>query len=356
MIPTSRRFSPNIRMGNRPDLLKPFPPRLVNKSFAHRIDGAGRVCYKARLIAPMFGLFETLQNSPVRGEILSVGSALIWAMAVLLYRISGRAVHPIGLNLFKSFLGAVMVAVTMLLLGQTLLPGAPWQDYALLGLSGIVGIALSDTFFFQCLNLLGASLTAVIDCLYSPFVILFSFLFLGERLNPRQLLGVAFILSALIIVSISKEKGLPARKNLLLGIGLGTLAMVTLAASIVMIKPLLARSGVLWATLWRMAAGGAVLLVFLVVHPRRKAILGTLAVPANWRSMIPGTFLGAYISLVAWMAGMKYTLASIAAPLNQLNSIFIFIFAALFLKEKVTRGKLAAVALATLGAFLVSWS
>lgn len=304
----------------------------------------------------MSGLLETLQNSPLRGEILSVGSAVIWAMAVLFYRVSGRSVHPLGLNLFKSLLGTVMVVATMLLLGQPLLPKASGQDYFLISLSGILGIALSDTFFFQCLNLLGASLTAVIDCLYSPFVILFSFLFLGERLSPRQLLGVAFILSALILVSMSKERGLPPRKNLLLGIGLGTLAMVTLAASIVMIKPLLAHSGVLWATLWRMAAAGAVLLVFLVFHSRRRMILGALAVPSNWRSMVPGTLLGAYISLVAWIAGMKYTLASIAAPLNQLNSIFIFVFAALFLKEKVTGAKLAAVALATLGAFLVSWS
>lgn len=343
-------------MKYRPDLLKPFPPYIVNQSFALLFDGGGRVCYKARLIASMSGLFETLQNSPLRGEILSVGSALIWAMAVLLYRVSGRAVHPLGLNLFKSLLGAVMVVVTMLLLGESLLPKAMWQDYALLGLSGVVGIALSDTFFFQCLNLLGASLTAVVDCLYSPFVILFSFLFIGERLNFRQLMGVVLILSALILVSSSKEKGLPPRKKLLLGIGLGALAMITLAASIVMIKPLLARSGVLWATLWRMAAGGAALLLFLLFHPRRRMILGTLAVPFNWRSMVPGTFLGAYIALIAWMAGMKYTLASIAAPLNQLNSIFIFVFAAIFLKEKVTGGRLAAVALASVGAFLVSWA
>jgi len=303
----------------------------------------------------MAGLFEMLQNSPLRGEILSVGAALTWAVAVLLFRVSGRTVHPIGLNLFKSFLAIVLLVLTMLLLGESLLPKTAWQDYALLGLSGFVGITLSDTFFFQCLNLLGASLTAVIDCLYSPFVILFSFLFIGERLNARQLLGVALILSALALISRSKEKGLPPRKKLLLGIGLGTLAMVTLAASIVMIKPLLSRSPVLWATLWRMAAGGTALLIVLPFHPRRRLISRPLAAPANWRSMVPGTFLGAYIALVAWMAGMKYTLASVAAPLNQLNSIFIFVLAAIFLKERVTKGKMAAVALATLGALLVSW-
>jgi drug/metabolite transporter (DMT)-like permease len=296
-----------------------------------------------------------LQNSPLRGEILSVGAALTWAVAVLLFRVSGRTVHPLGLNLFKSFLSIVLLVLTMILLGEPLLLKTAWQDYALLGLSGFIGITLSDTFFFQCLNILGASLTAVIDCFYSPFVILFSFLFIGERLNAKQLLGVALILSALVLISRSKEKGLPPRKNLLLGIGLGILAMVTLAASIVMVKPLLARSPVLWTTLWRMAAGGAALLIFLSFHPGRRQISRPLAAPANWRSMVPGTFLGAYIALVAWMAGMKYTLASVAAPLNQLNSIFIFVLAAVFLKEKVTRAKLAAVALATLGAFLVSW-
>ncbi|HCS48385.1 MAG: hypothetical protein A2V45_12490 [Candidatus Aminicenantes bacterium RBG_19FT_COMBO_58_17] len=303
----------------------------------------------------MAGLFEILQNSPLRGEILSVAAAITWAVAVLLFRVSGRTVHPIGLNLFKSFFSVVLLVLTMLVLSEPLLPKTAWQDYALLGLSGFIGITLSDTLFFQCLNLLGASLTAVVDCLYSPFVILFSFLFIGERLNARQLLGVALILSALVQISRSREKGLPPRKNLLLGIGLGTLAMVTLAASIVMVKPLLARSPVLWVTLWRMAAGGIALLIFLPFHPRRLQISRPLVSSANWRSMVPGAFLGGYIALVAWMAGMKYTLASIAAPLNQLNSIFIFVLAAIFLKEKVTKGKLAAVALATVGAFLVSW-
>jgi len=318
-------------------------------------DGCVPVCYKAKLVALMAGLFEMLQGSPLRGEIFSAGSALIWAIAVLLFRVSGRTVHPVGLNIFKSFFSVVLLVVTMLLLGESLLPGTAWRDYALLGLSGFLGITLSDTFFFSCLNLMGASLTAVIDCLYSPFVILFSFAFLGERLNSRQLIGVALILSALVMISRSKEKGLPPRKSLLLGIGLGTLAMVTLAASIVMIKPLLGRSPVLWATLWRNAAGGAALLVFLALHPRRRQISKPLAAPANWRSMVPGAFLGAYVALVAWMTGMKYTLASVAAPLNQLNSIFIFVLAAIFLKEKVTKAKIAAVVLATVGAFLVSW-
>ncbi|MDH4272293.1 MAG: DMT family transporter, partial [Candidatus Aminicenantes bacterium] len=207
----------------------------------------------------MSAFFESLQGLPFRGEILSVGAAVIWAIAVLLFRIIGRTVSPLALNFIKNSFAVALLLFTMLLLGQPLLPNVPLQSYLLIALSGLIGVALSDTLFFSCLNLLGASLTAVIDCLYSPFVILFSFLFIGERLGTRQLLGVGLILFALALISRSKEKGLPPRKDLVLGIILGTLAMVTLAGSIVMIKPLLARSAVLWATLWRMAAGAIVL-------------------------------------------------------------------------------------------------
>src|SRR4030042_5147843 len=159
MIPTSRTFSPKIRIAHRPDLLKPFPLNPVN-NIVCLFDGSSLVWYKPKLIAAMAGLFEILQNSPLRGEILSVGAALTWAIAVLFFRVSGRTVHPLGLNLFQSFLSVVLLVLTMLVLGEAILPKTAFKDYALLGLSGFVGITLSDTFFFQCLNLLGASLTA----------------------------------------------------------------------------------------------------------------------------------------------------------------------------------------------------
>ena len=303
----------------------------------------------------MAPFFEMFQNLPLRGEILSVGSAFIWAVAVLLFRVSGRSVSPLALNLFKNSFAVVALLLTMGLLGLPLLPRAPLSNYAIFILSGLIGVAVSDTLFFSCLNLLGASLTAVIDCLYSPFVILFSLLFIGERLGSRQILGVFFILSALLLISWSKEKGLPPRRDLARGIGLGTLAMITLAASIVMIKPLLADSSVILVTLLRMAAGTVALGAIFLFHPRRGEIGRPLVRLRNWRSLLPAAVLGAFLSPVIWMGGMKYTLVSIAAPLNQLNSIFIFVLAAFTLKEKVTRAKAGAVVLATIGAFLVSW-
>jgi len=52
---------------------------------------------------------------------------------------------------------------------------------------------------------------------------------------------------------------------------------------------------------------------------------------------------------------MKFAFASVAAVLNQMNTIFIFILATIFLKEKATPWKIAAVVLAFIGAFLASY-
>jgi drug/metabolite transporter (DMT)-like permease len=130
--------------------------------------------------------------------------------------------------------------------------------------------------------------------------------------------------------------------------------MFFVAFGIVMVKPVLGTVSVVWATLVRLA-GGTLALVLLVPFLRnRRAILKPLADRANWKALVPASFFGSYLSLIMWMGGMKYAKASVAAVLNQLNTIFIVIIAAIFLKERLTGWKIAAVVLAFLGAYLAS--
>jgi drug/metabolite transporter (DMT)-like permease len=303
----------------------------------------------------MDAFFHSLASYSHQGEVLSVASGFIWAVSVLLFRVSGRAVHPISLNFFKCTLSTFLLIPTMIVLGLPLLPSLPVRDYGLMILSGFFGIALSDTLFFYCLNLLGASLTAIVDCLYSPFIIIFSVLFISEKMSPHQVGGVILILAAVILISVKKGEAMPPRQNLVLGLGLGVLAMLTQAVGVVMMKPLLGQSPLLWATLFRIGTAAVVLGGFLGLHSRGRRLFKPLAAPPNWRAMIPGSFLGAYVGLIAWMAGMKYIFASVAAPLNQLHTIFVFVLAALFLREKITLAKMMSLILAALGATLVSW-
>jgi len=302
----------------------------------------------------MTKLLESLTAYPSFGEMLALSSGLVWAVAVILFRISGRKVHPIGLNLFKTVLALVVMAPTMLVLREPLFPAVPASTTVLLLVSGALGVALSDTLFFHSLNRLGASLVAIVDCFYSPFVIGLSFVLLGDRMTGWQLAGAALVVSAVLTITREKRAEKVDARNLVLGILYGILAMFFVALGIVMVKPVLGTVSVVWATMVRLAGGAAALILLVPFLRDRRAILGPLAVRGNWKALVPASFFGSYLSLILWMGGMKYAKVSVAAVLNQLNTIFIVIIAAIFLKERLTGWKIAAVALAFLGAYLAS--
>ncbi len=288
------------------------------------------------------------------GEILAAASGLAWAVAVVLFRISGRRIHPVGLNLAKTVLALIVMVPTLLVLGQSFAPAVPLSTTGLLLLSGILGIAVSDTLFFYALNRLGAGLTAIVDCFYSPFVIALSFVLIGERLTPVQLVGAALVVSA--VLTLSKEGKLEkiGRKDLSAGILYGILAMFFVAFGIVMVKPVLGSVSVFWATMVRLVGGSLALAILVPFLRNRRAVLAPLLEPRNWKALAPAAFFGSYLSLFLWMGGMKYAKASVAAVLNQLNTIFIVIIAAIFLKERLTGWKILAVVLAFVGAYLAS--
>jgi drug/metabolite transporter (DMT)-like permease len=137
------------------------------------------------------------------------------------------------------------------------------------------------------------------------------------------------------------------------GILYGILALATMTVSIVAIKPLLEQSPLLWAIEIRLFGGVIALALILIFHPARRPIIASLFSHHSWIYTISGSFFGAYVAMFVWLAGMKYTQASIAAALNQTSTIFIFIFAAFFLKEPINLKRTIGIILAFIGSFLV---
>ena len=70
-------------------------------------------------------------------------------------------------------------------------------------------------------------------------------------------------------------------------------------------------------------------------------------------TVVFGSILGTYLSVIFWLAGYKYTLASRAAIYNQLSTIFIILMARIFLKEELSIKKMIGVGLSIIGALIV---
>ena len=288
------------------------------------------------------------------GWLYALLTAVMWAAAVVLLKRSGETIPPLALNVFRVAVSTVVLVLTILVAGQTLFFRAPMRDYLILFASGVIAIAVSDTLFLMALNRLGAGLMAIVDCLYAPFVVLFAFVLLGERLGPWQWIGMAFVILGVLIAARHEPPNGVTARQVLVGSLYGLLSMATVALGIVIAKPVLGRAPVLWATTMRQIGALVVMIPAALVVPQRREIFGIFRPAPNWKFSVPATLLGSYLALIFWIAGMKYSMAGPAAILNQTSSIYILIFASIFLKEPFTARKVIASVLAVGGIVMVT--
>jgi drug/metabolite transporter (DMT)-like permease len=164
---------------------------------------------------------------------------------------------------------------------------------------------------------------------------------------------MALVIGAVAVSTRARPPAGATRRMLGLGILMGILAMLTLALGIVIIKPVLGHAPLLQVVTVRQLCALACLLPVTLLSGGRRRVLGVFRPSRSWRFMLPGAFLGSFLALVLWVAGMKYALVGVAAVLNQTSTIFIILLATLFLKEPFTRRRLAATGLAVGGIALV---
>src|SRR4029077_16881781 len=91
------------------------------------------------------------------------------------------------------------------------------HEMIVLIVSGILGIAIADTIFFYGLNLAGVGLIAIVDCAYTPFVMLCSWLLLGEPPTVVHFIGAGLIVAAILISTGHAPPPDRSRKQILLG-------------------------------------------------------------------------------------------------------------------------------------------
>jgi drug/metabolite transporter (DMT)-like permease len=265
------------------------------------------------------------------GDAMALGCALAWAGAMTLFRRLG-AVEAAALNLFKNALALALLSITMIATGVPFATNRSAVEWAMLGGSGVLGLAIADTMFLAGLRRIDASIAAVCDCAYSPTVVILSAAFLGEQVGGGLVLGGGLVVVGLFVVStrarVSEDDDagtVPPRTIDYGGVVLATAGVMTTALGVVLAKPVLDRSSVLEATTVRLAAGtGALLASQLVLGKGREALVLFRPQP-GWRVAIPATLLGTYVSMLLWLGGMKYGTASRSALLNQMGAIFVLV-------------------------------
>jgi len=287
------------------------------------------------------------------GEFFALSSALVWALAVILFRRSGETLPAFELNLFKNCFGLVLLVPTILLVDGFQVPEFTVKELLLVFASGLVGIAVADTWYLKALNMMGASRTGIVSSLFSPFVIFLSAIFLGERLVPWQWLGFVLVMSGVLLVTWRSNRSVvdvtDVKKGAMYGVG----AVFMMAAGVVMVKEILEVRSFLWTVELRVVGGVGGMLVYMLMNSQWQSVRSNFSQPQPWGTIMFASFLGAYFALILWLMGYKMIDASVASVLNETNVSFIVFLAWLMLGEKINRRKLLGLGFTTAGVIVM---
>mgnify|MGYP002681883161 FL=1 len=274
------------------------------------------------------------------GELAALGGAFLWAVASVIYTRVGRAVGPAEMNLLKNVVALAMLGLTLLFVGQAL-PDAAGPAVALLLLSGVVGIGLGDTAYFETLNAVGPRRALLLETLAPPLAALLALVFLGERLHPGAWLGIAVTVVGVIWViterapqagsGTAREAAAVAGGRLRRGLLFGLLAALAQAGGAVLSRAAFLEADVssLWSAFLRLAAGAVVLGPWLALT--RGRVGGWLRQPgaaALGGRLLAAITLGTYLALWLQQVSLKLTLAGVAQTLFATSPLFVLPFAA----------------------------
>ena len=287
------------------------------------------------------------------GEFFALASAFVWALAVVLFRRTNNVLPPFETNLYKIFLGFVLLWPTLLVAEGFTLPNFPPAEFGTVVLSGYLGIAVADTWYLRALHLVGASRTGIISSLLSPFVIILSVLFLSESLSLWQMSGFALVMAGLLLVSWQANREQVDTADLRKGMAYGIAAVFLMAVGVVMVKQILETRSFMWTAQLRMAGGMVGMMLYMAVRGQFRQTIEQYRRPQPWALITAASFLGSYLSMIMWLYSYKLIPASVSSVLNQTANAWMVLLAWLVLHEYIGMRKIYGLVLTTGGVLIM---
>lgn len=275
---------------------------------------------------------------PFAGELSALLTACLWTVSALAFASATARAGNFQVNVTRLILAASYLCTLILVMRYDVTVSAGQLLY--LSMSGIVGLALGDTFLFRAFQQLGARITMLIMSIAPAIAAVLAYVALGEALSATGIVGIAVTLSGIGIVVLDRgEHG----TNTLLFTGSGLVFAVLAAAGqgggLVLAKMAFREGDVnaFVATIVRIITSLVILLPLAAMTKRYQwpHRMFTLNRKAFWLTALGaafGPFLGISFSLIA----IEHTKVGIAATIMATVPILMLPMVRMIYKEKLT--------------------
>jgi drug/metabolite transporter (DMT)-like permease len=302
------------------------------------------------------------------GELAAVGTAACWAVSAVAFEAAGRRIGAMVVNVLRLALALVILAAYGAVVhGRAWPTDASGEAWLWLGLSGIAGFTFGDLCLFRAFVLIGARLSALLMATAPLFTVVLGWLWLGERLELPQVVGVACTVSGVLLAIADRRRPTAAGGHAdprergawggaripAAGVLLGLAGALGQALGLVLSKRGMGDYDPVAATQIRVCAGllGFVVITTVIGWWGRVAagLRDRQAIGATATGTLFGPVLGVALSLTA----VQLTAAGVAASLMALTPVIVIPIAVLVGRERIAVAGLLGTGLAVLGAVLL---
>jgi drug/metabolite transporter (DMT)-like permease len=284
-------------------------------------------------------------------------------LATLLFSISAICGHRTSMRLGGAEANFWRICGAMFFLAiwaNTLGTGTSGSAFPIFVLSGLAGIGLGDTAYFQALPRLGSRRTVLLtQCLIAPCAMLIEWLWLGTRLHLAQIVCVAVILTGVVVALAPGDHLKFAPRRLWMGIlacaiaSLGGAFGAVLSRKAYFVAHAAGEHPDPGTTGYQRVVGGAVVLglVFLMVkwrHARRRGddaqMMDSFSAREKfklWPWVLVNSLAGQTIGVSCMQWALENTPTGIVTAIIATTPILMLPLARIFEGEKITVRSLA---------------
>ena len=293
------------------------------------------------------------------GEWAALTAALFWTISSLFWaRINLSA---LTLNVGKNIVASLLIGVHLLVLatftGETSF-NVSIPTWGWMGISGLVGIVLGDTFYFRSIQILGPRLAMMVATTAPILSALLGWLVLSENLGWLSVLGILIVVSGVGVVvadrAANKEKPnlIPGTHSA--GIMLGILGAICQAVGGALSKIGMENCDALMATFIRLFVAAIITTSFVVLQNRFRRLAKDILQWKVIKILIPATVFGTWMGI--WFSQIAFKESShIAVAQTLMATCPLFAIPVVYILDGHRTSKIAIIGtvVAILGIFLV---
>ncbi len=268
------------------------------------------------------------------GEYAALAVAVCWTLSALFFEKAGHKIGSFSVNIIRLVMAFVLLGFTLQFTHGYFIPTTgTFENWAWLGLSGIIGLFLGDMFLFESYTIIGSRTSTLIMSTVPVLTSLMGWIFLKEHLSSKEIIAILIVVSGIFIAIADRRLKIkvPA-KGLLFAFG-GALGQ---AIGLILSKKGMGELDALSATQIRIVFGTISFSIFFTYIKRWPKIVNSLKDSKALKNVSIGAIFGPFIGIALSLFAIQNTNTGIASTLMSLVPILIIIPSSMMFKEKIT--------------------